>query len=33
MTVDEDMRELKRQTERDVDVLRDHVVAKLNLTA
>lgn len=31
MTVSDDLNEIKRQTEREVDVLRDHLVAKLNL--
>lgn len=31
MTVSDDLLELKRQTEREVDVLRDHIVAKMNI--
>lgn len=31
MTVSDDLQEIKRQTEREVDVLRDHIVAKMNI--
>ena len=31
MTVSDDLNEVKRQTEREVDILRDHLVAKLNI--